>query len=54
MLGNSAASIFFDNRECTVDSHTATEIVCTTSDKPYVPDSPSVEINIDGFGFAAT
>ena len=54
LLGNSVASVLFDKRECTVDSHTDTQIICTTSDKPYVPDSPTVEINIDGFGLVAT
>lgn len=37
--GNSA-SVLFDNRVCTVTSISATEIVCVTDDKPYVPDQP--------------
>ena len=43
-----------DGRECSVTSQSETEIVCTSSDKPYVPDTPSVEIWIDGQGNVAT
>jgi hypothetical protein len=53
-FGTSGGSVFFDNRECTIDSHTDTEIVCTTSDKPYVADTPCVMITIDGYGSVAT
>jgi hypothetical protein len=42
LLGNAVGTIFFDKRECIIDSHSDTSIVCTTSDKPYVPDTPLV------------
>jgi len=38
----------FDNRLCSVVSQSATQIVCTTANKPYVPDTPKVEIIIEG------
>lgn len=37
-----------------VSSTTNTQIVCTTSDKPYVPDMPMSEVFIPGLGKAAT
>ena len=54
LLGSATASVFFDNRECVVESNTDTAIVCVTSDKPYVPDDPEVRITIDGLGAVAT
>lgn len=54
MLGNSVGTVLFDSRECVIDSHTDTSIVCTTSDKPYVPDTPLAKISIDGLGLVAT
>lgn len=54
LQGTSTASVLFDNRECVVQSDSATQIVCLTSDKPYLPDSPEVRIKIDGLGSVAT
>lgn len=51
--GNTA-SVLFDNRVCTVTSITSTQIVCTTDDKPYVPDQPKTQITIEGKGTVAT
>ena len=47
-------TVLIDNRSCVVSSQTSTEISCTTSDKPYVPDDPSLQINIANFGNVAT
>lgn len=49
-----STSVYFDNRECVVSSQTSTEIVCVTSDKPYVPGDPTTEIEIEGMGLVAT
>ena len=49
-----SASVYFDNRECVVNSVSETEITCTTSDKPYVPDEPRVDMYIEGLGNVAT
>ena len=49
-----AATVLIDNRPCSVSSQTATEITCTTSDKPYVPGEPTLSIIIDGAGAVAT
>jgi len=46
--------VFFDNRECKVTEKTTTKIVCTTSDKPYVADTPITTIQIAGTGNVAT
>ena len=46
--------IKIDNRACTVTSQSGSEISCTTSNKPYVPDEPTLEINIANFGNVAT
>ena len=46
--------VFIDNRECAVTSTTTDTIVCTTIDKPYVPDEPTLVISIDGMGYVAT
>ena len=49
------ATVFVDDRECTVTTQTAQEIVCTTSDKPFVEgQEPSLDIFIDGLGNVAT
>lgn len=50
----SAVYVHFDNRECIVESYSSTEIVCTTDDKPYVPDTPETIIEIEGMGLVAT
>ena len=49
-------TVMIDDRECEVDTALATDsmIVCTTLDKPYKPDEPSLVITIDGFGYVAT
>lgn len=47
-------SVWIDGRPCAVDTSSATEIVCTTLDKPYVPGEPTLVINIDGVGNVAT
>lgn len=54
MLFGDPPIVTIDNRDCAVDSSSATEIVCTTSDKPYVPGAPSISIYIEGYGLAAT
>lgn len=51
---SAATTVFFDNRECIVSSQSSTEIVCVTSDKPYVPGDPTTVIEIDGMGLVAT
>ena len=33
-------TVMIDNRECVIVSTTEDTITCTTSDKPYVPDTP--------------
>ena len=47
-------SVLIDDRECVIDSLTVDTITCTTSDKPYVPDMPKLDIYIDGKGLTAT
>lgn len=46
--------VYFDGRDCAIESQSDTQIVCVTEDKPYVPDEPTVEINIEGLGHVAT
>lgn len=46
--------VTLDNRDCAIDSKTDTEIVCTTSDKPYVPGAPTLSIYVPGYGLTAT
>lgn len=53
-LLSGATTVLFDNRECTITSQTATEIVCTSDDKPYIPDTPVTHIEIEGLGLVAT
>ena len=54
-FSNTALTIVkFDNRLCSVVSQSTTQIVCTTANKPYVADSPKVEIFIEGQGLVAT
>jgi len=48
------ATVYFDNRECVVESFSSTEIVCISDDKPYVPDTPETIIEMDGMGLVAT
>ena len=49
-----AATVTIDDRPCSVDSQTSTEIVCTTANKPYAPGEPTLHINIAGMGNVAT
>ena len=51
---SAATTVLIDDRECTVDSQTTEVITCTTSDKPYVPDTPRLTIEIEGLGYVAT
>ena len=53
---SATTTVTIDNRVCTVDAGAAsiTGITCTTSDKPYVPDEPKLEIFIEGKGLVAT
>lgn len=51
---SAATTVTIDNRECDIDSKTENTITCTTSDKPYRPDTPELKINIEGFGLVAT
>ena len=51
---SAATTVTIDNRECVIDSTTEDTITCTTSDKPYRPDTPVLEIYIEGFGLVAT
>ena len=53
-FSGSAVNVYFDNRECTVESYSSTEIICTTDDKPYVPDTPETIIEFEGMGLVAT
>jgi len=48
------ATVSFDNRDCAVQSQSETEVVCITSDKPYIPDTPKLQIDFEGAGYAAT
>jgi hypothetical protein len=54
LLGTSNATVLFDDRPCTIISQSSTQIQCITSDKPYVPDTPRVQITIPGMGLVAT
>jgi hypothetical protein len=49
-----STAITFDDRVCTVQTSSATEITCLTDDKPWLPDTPRVSIEVDGLGKAAT
>jgi len=49
-----ATTVMIDGRSCAVTGQTTNSITCTTMDKPYVPDTPRVEILIDGKGYVAT
>lgn len=51
-VGN--ASVLIDNRECVIDSQTSTSVTCTTSDKPFVPGNPTLEITFSDKGSVAT
>jgi hypothetical protein len=48
------ASVYFDDRECEIQSVSETEITCITDDKPYVADEPRVRIYIPDRGNVAT
>jgi len=54
LLGSADATVLFDDKECVVQSNTDTEIVCITSNKPWVGDEPRISINIEGLGNVAT
>lgn len=45
--------VTIDNRVCAVTAQTSTTVVCTTANKPYVPDTPKLIINIDSLGEVA-
>lgn len=47
-------TVTIDNRVCEVSSSTVDTITCVTDDKPYVPDTPKLEIYIEGLGLVAT
>ena len=47
-------TVLFDGRECVIVSSTETEIQCVTSDKPYTPEDPTVEVFIGNIGKAQT
>lgn len=51
---SATTTVTIDNRACAVTAQTATSVTCTTSNKPYVPDTPTLVINIDGMGDVAT
>ena len=51
---SAATTVLIDDRECIVDAQTADAITCTTSDKPYRPDTPRLSIAIEGLGLVAT
>ena len=51
---DATTTVMIDDRECTVSTTTADTIVCTTLDKPYVPDEPTLVITIGGKGYVAT
>lgn len=53
-FSTNTAEIKFDNRTCTVQSATDTQIVCLSADKPYVPDTPVTTISIENMGLVAT
>ena len=46
-------TVKIDSRDCAVTAQSATSVTCTTADKPYVPDTPQLIINIDGYGNVA-
>ena len=51
---SATTTIMIDDRECVVTTQTTTTLTCTTSDKPYRPDTPRLTIYIDGLGYVAT
>ena len=51
---SAVTTVHIDDRPCTVTAKTASKITCTTSDKPYKPDTPKLVINIAGKGNVAT
>ena len=50
---SATTTVTIDNRPCSVSATTTTTITCTTADKPYVPDEPTLVIYIDGLGYVA-
>jgi hypothetical protein len=52
--GITEAEVYFDDRECEIQSVSDTEITCITDDKPYVADDPRVRIYIPTQGNCAT
>ena len=47
-------TVSIDNRPCSVTAQTTASITCVTADKPWVPDTPTLTINIEGKGNVAT
>ena len=43
---SATTTVTIDNRPCDIVSTSTTSIICTTSDKPYVADTPKLEIYI--------
>jgi len=54
--GSATTTVMIDDRECDVDASQAStiHIICTTLDKPYRPDEPTLVIWIEGMGYVAT
>jgi hypothetical protein len=48
------AYVWFDDRECAIQSISDTQITCLTDDKPYVADEPRVRIYVPTQGNCAT
>ena len=49
-------TVLIDGIECVVDEEeqTETKIYCTTGEKKYSDEAPSLSIHIDGFGYVET
>jgi hypothetical protein len=53
ITGGETATVRIDNRDCNVSAARPSAVTCTTADKPYVADTPVIEINIAGYGNVA-
>ena len=51
---SAATTVKIDNRDCVVSAKSTTSISCTTSNKPYKKDVPTLVIQIEGKGYVAT
>lgn len=51
---SATTTVKIDNRNCIVSATTTTSIKCTTSNKPYKKDEPTLVIYIEGKGYVAT